>query len=563
MNSTTPHVYPVWLDGQWRAARSSSPPFQAINPRTGEALPGAFPVSDWQDLETAMASAARAFEDLRSATRDQLARFLTDYADRIERDAETLADNATLETGLPVAPRLRDVEIPRTVNQLRQAAGAAVDGNWALPTIDTANNIRSCHAAIGPVVVFGPNNFPFAYNAIAGGDFASAIAAGNPVIAKSHPAHPTTTRLLAERCDAALAAAGLPAGTVQLLYHFPADDGLRMMADGRVAALGFTGSRHAGLALKAACDAAGKPSYLEMSSVNPVVILPGALAERLDDVVDKFCNSCLMATGQFCTNPGLVILLEGDDTERFIHRVRERFAATPAGVLLTEGVRTSLAAGVAKVVGAGAQVVTGGGEAGSTAPSPRASPLMREVTGGGAAGSTAPVSFPNTLLRISGSEFLENPATFQTEMFGNASLFVIARDIEQVVEIVRNLEGNLTGTIFSAQSSGVDEADYARVAPHLRQRVGRFNDDKMPTGVLVTAAMNHGGPYPATGHPGFTAVGFPACVRRFSMLQCYDGVRQEHLPPLLQNKNPTGRTWRLIDGAWTQADVPSAPPAAS
>ncbi len=539
MNPTPPHVYPVWLDGQWRAAQSSSPPFQAINPRTDEALPGSFPVSAWQDLELALASAARAFEELRNVPREQLARFLTDYADRIEHDAETLASTATLETGLPVAPRLREVEIPRTVNQLRQAAGAAADGNWALPTIDTANNIRSCHAAIGPVVVFGPNNFPFAYNAIAGGDFASAIAAGNPVIAKSHPAHPTTTRLLAERCAAAMAAAGLPAATVQLLYHFASADGLRMMADPRVASLGFTGSRHAGVALKAACDAAGKPSYLEMSSVNPVVILPGALAERLDDVVEKFCTSCLMATGQFCTNPGLVILTEGERTEQFIQRVQERFSAAPPGVLLTAGVRESLAAGVAKVVGAGARV----------------------MTGGGAAGSNAPVSFPNTLLRISGSEFLENPATFQTEMFGNASLFVIARDTKQIVEIVRSLEGNLTGTIFSAQSSGVDEVDYARVAPHLRQRVGRFNDDKMPTGVIVTAAMNHGGPYPATGHPGFTAVGFPACVRRFSMLQCYDGVRQEHLPPLLQNKNPTGKTWRLIDGGWTQADVPSAPAA--
>ena len=525
-------VHPIWLGGKWEPASASGGTFSGANPKTGETLSEVYPVSTWNECDRALANAATAFRQLLETPRNEIAEFLRTYADRLESNAQQLAETAAMETGLPMSPRLKDVELPRTTNQLRQAADAAADGGWALPTIDSKNNIRSQHGAIGPVIVFGPNNFPFAYNSIAGGDFASAIAAGNPVIAKAHPAHPTTTRLMAELCAQALAQTKLPAGTVQLLYHMSQADGLRMVADERAAAVGFTGSRRAGLALKAACDAAGKPSYLEMSSVNPVVILPGAIAERTDDIVDKFCTSCLMATGQFCTNPGLVILIAGPETDGFVAKVATKFREAPAGVLLTEGVLNSLFENVQQLVKSGAQAMVGG----------------KRTNGPG-------FSFENTLLSVSGGRFLEDPLAFQTEMFGNASLFVLARDVDQVTKIIEHLEGNLTGTIFSAASNRSDETAYQRIAPALRKKVGRLNDDKMPTGVLVTAAMNHGGPYPSTGHAGFTAVGFPACVRRFSMLECFDGVREEHLPETLRNQNPTGVLWRFVDGTWTQGNV--------
>ena len=182
-----------------------------------------------------------------------------------------------LKRRLPGAPRLKDVELPRTTSQLRQAAAAAREGSWALPTIDTKLNIRSCLASIGPVWVFGPNNFPFAFNSVAGGDFAAAIAAGNPVIAKANTSHPGTTRRVAELAQQAAEKTEMPSGTVQLIYRTSHADGLRLVADARTGATGYTGSRHAGLALKAAADAAGKPIYLELSSINPVVILPGAI----------------------------------------------------------------------------------------------------------------------------------------------------------------------------------------------------------------------------------------------------------------------------------------------
>ena len=242
-----------------------------------------------------------------------------------------------------------------------------VEGSWALPTIDTKNQIRSCFEPIGPVVVFGPNNFPFAFSGVAGGDFAAAIAAGNPVIGKAHPLHPGTGRLLAEAAVAAIADAGLPPATVQLIYKIDHQSGQRLVSDSRVGASAFTGSRAAGMALKNAADAAGKPIYLEMSSINPVVILPGALAERGSKVAAEFASSCLMGGGQFCTNAGLVVLFAGARTEQFIDEVKSAFDAAQPPALLSEGVAKGLAESVKTLRSAGADLLTATGRPGRRA----------------------------------------------------------------------------------------------------------------------------------------------------------------------------------------------------
>jgi NADP-dependent aldehyde dehydrogenase len=523
-------VYPVLIAGEWRTARAAGT-FHAENPATGETLPGEFPTSTWEDCAAVLNAAAEAAATLRTLPPERLADFLTRYAARLEVRASEIVAVAATETGLPATPRLEKVELPRTTNQLRQAAAAAVDGSWALPVIDAKINLRSLLEPLGPVLVFGPNNFPFAYNGVAGGDFAAAIAAGNPVIAKAHPSHPGTSRLLAEEALAAVRESGLPPATVQMLYNIAPADGLRLVADPRLGAVAFTGSRAGGLRLKAAADAAGKPIYLELSSINPVVILPGALAERGPKIAGEFTTSCLMASGQFCTNPGLVILTAGEDTEKFIAAVAEKFAAAPVAPLLSAVVARGLQTNLATLLAAGAHLVTGG--------QPVAAPGCR---------------FANTLLRVSGDAFLAAPEKLQTEVFGNASLFVIARDAAQVAAVLDHLEGNLTGCIYS-DTAGADEAVYQALAPRLRRRVGRLLNDKMPTGVAVSPAMNHGGPYPATGHPGFTAVGFPASLRRFAMLASYDNVRPARLPAALQDKNSNGKMWRLVDGALTQKDV--------
>ena len=419
------------------------------------------------------------------------------------------------------------MELPRTTGQLRQAADAALDGSWALPTIDTRNQIRSCFEPLGPVVVFGPNNFPFAFSGLAGGDFAAAIAAGNPVIGKAHPLHPGTGRLLAEAALAALGETGLPLATVQMIYKIDHESGQRLVSDSRVGASAFTGSRSAGMALKNAADAVGKPIYLEMSSINPVVILPGALAERGGKIAADFSSSCLMGGGQFCTNAGVVLLFADAQTDAFIEEVKTAFDASQPPALLSEGVATGLAHSVKTLRSAGADLVT----------APAAAPTRAR--------------HPNTLLRVTGAQFLSEPGKLQTEAFGSASLCVIVRDAAEAESVLSHLEGNLTGCIYS-DTQGSDEALYARLAPALRRRVGRLLNDKMPTGVAVSPAMNHGGPFPATGHPGFTAVGIPASLRRFGMLCCYDNVREHRLPAALRNENPNGRMWRFVDGTMTQ-----------
>jgi NADP-dependent aldehyde dehydrogenase len=522
-------LQPVLIAGEWRAAQSSST-FRAENPATGELLPDEFPVSTWADCDAILDAAVAAAAALRAVPPEQIAAFLTRFADRIEARKTDLVAAANAETALPKSPRLAEVELPRTTNQLRQTADAVREGSWALPAIDSKLNIRSLLGPLGPVLVIGPNNFPFAYNGAAGGDFAAAVAAGNPVIAKAHPCHPLTSKLLAEEALAAVRETGLPPATVQMFYQVSPADGLRLVADKRLGGFGFTGSRAAGMKLKAAADAVGKPAYLEMSSINPVVILPGALAERGEKIADEFAGSCLAACGQMCTSPGLVVLLAGEAAEKFIAGVKGRLEAAVPVPLLSSGVARNLEAGVNALRAAGAELVAGG------------TPL----TGN---------RFANTLLRVSGENFLLSPDPLQAEAFGNASLVVVARDAAQASQILGCLEGNLTGSIYS-DTQGADDALYARFAPLLRGKAGRLLNDKMPTGVAVTAAMNHGGPFPATGHPGFTAVGVPAALRRFVMLQCYDNVRPDRLPPALQNQNPNGKMWRHIDGLWTQADVP-------
>lgn len=521
---------PVLIAGEW-VKSTAQRSFHAVNPRTKEPIPESYPISDWVEIERTIRASADAFEALRETPVEQRATFLDRFAERVEARADELVAMAHAETGLPVEPRLKNVELPRTTNQLRQAAVAARERSWQLLTIDSSANIRSMLAPIGPVNVFGPNNFPFAFNSAAGGDFAAAIAAGNPVIAKANSSHPGTTRLFAEEALAAIKASDLHPATVQLLYRTEHADGEKLVSHPLIGATGYTGARSAGLVLKKAADAVGKPIYLELSSVNPVVILPGALQERLEAVAADFCTSCLMGAGQFCTNPGMLLLIAGAETEAFLKLVADKFRSAPVGTLLSPAVQSSLEKNVATIVKSGADVVAGG-------------------TSGGGAGC----SYANTLLRTSGSKFRDNPHGLQTEAFGNVSLAVVVEDRAELLAVLNALEGNLTGTVYS-HTAGDDDRDYQAVEPALRAKVGRLLNDKMPTGVAVSPAMNHGGPFPATGHPAFTAVGIPAAIRRFASLYCYDNVREHRLPIELRDENITATPWRLIDGNWTRGDV--------
>jgi NADP-dependent aldehyde dehydrogenase len=523
-------VQPVLIAGQWAASQGTAS-FRAVNPATKEPLESEFPISPLSEIEAAIDAASEASRAMRGWPGERFGAFLERYADRIEERTDALVAAAHAETALPAEGRLKGGELPRTTNQLRQAAAAAREGTWSQPVIDTKNDIRTILGPVGPVSVFGPNNFPFAFNSIAGGDFAAAVAAGNPVIAKGHSSHPETTRLFAVEAQHAADETGMPPGFVQLIYRTSHTDGTQLVAHPKIGASGYTGSRRAGLVLKQAADAAGKPIYLELSSINPVFVLPGAIAERAAAIAEEFTGSCLLGTGQFCTNPGLVVLVAGDATEAFIADVAKRFEAAPVGTMLSEGVQTNFADGIRQLTQSGAMLVAGG------------------APGGGNG-----YCYANTLLRVDGTTFLERSEQLQAEAFGNSSLFVVAKSAEKLPDIAARLEGNLTGGIYS-HTSGGDDALYDSVAPVLREKVGRLLNDNMPTGVAVSPAMNHGGPFPATGHPGFTAVGIPASICRFAALHCYDRVRPHRLPPLLQDANPKNTAWRSIDGRYTQEDV--------
>lgn len=523
---------PISIAGEWLQARNPVDTFTAVNPATKSPLAARYPVSSIEDVELALQAAQDAVTALHTVPPESIAAFLDLYADEIEARTDPLVEIANLETGLPREPRLRTVELPRTTTQLRLAAAAVRDRSWSLATIDTQANIRSRYESLGgPVVVLGPNNFPFAFNSTAGGDFAAAVAAGNPVIAKANTGHPGTTRLLTEAALAAVQASGLPAGMVQLLYHTPPDVGYTLVSHPLTGATAFTGSKRAGLHLKEAADRAGKPIYLEMSSINPVFLLPGALTERLSDIAGELYASCSLGAGQFCTKPGLVVIQADENSETFTAEVLQHFDQNPGGTLLGASGIEGIVSALEVLQQHGAEIMTGGTE--------------MESPG---------YAFANTLLRVSGEAFLAQSDALQTEAFGTVSLMVIARDTTQMKEIAAVLEGSLTGCIYSHRR-GADDEMYNQLAPIVRQKVGRLLNDKMPTGVAVSPAMNHGGPYPATGHPGFTAVGIPASLLRFAALRSYDNIRPDRLPPELQDKNPTGSMWRFIDLEWTQRDV--------
>jgi NADP-dependent aldehyde dehydrogenase len=533
MATTTHATHPVLIAGEWRPA-STSETFTAFDPSTGEPLPDRYPVSSIDDVQAAAEAgraAAVALRALPDAT-ERLARFLDRYAAAIDGAASALVEMAARETAYPATPRLGTVELPRTTNQLRQAAAAMRDRSWCRATIDTKLNIRSMYAPLGgAVAVFGPNNFPFAFNSLAGGDFAAAIAAGNPVIGKANTSHPGTTRLFAELAAAAVRDEGLPPATVQLLYRTPPDAGFALVAHPMIGATGFTGSKFAGLQLKAAADRAGKPIYLEMSSVNPLFILPGALAERGDAIAKDLFDSCALGGGQFCTRPGLAVVQAGDAATAFVQRVTDLFREGATGTLLGAASAGAIASALDVLQRHGAQVLAGG----------QPIPGRR-------------YAFANTLLRATGKAFIANAEALQTEAFATVNLLVVTRGLDEMCAVAHAIDGNLTGCVYS-DTRGSDDEAYGRLAPILRERVGRLLNDKMPTGVAVSPAMNHGGPYPATGHPGFTAVGIPASLLRFAALQCYDNVRPHRLPPELGDVNPTGTMWRMVDGEMTQRTV--------
>jgi 2,5-dioxopentanoate dehydrogenase len=506
---------------------ASDETFTAVDPATGEALDPPFHAAGPREVDRACALAAAAFDTYGETSPAERAAFLEAIATEILAIGDELIVRAMAESGLPRG-RLEG-ERGRTVGQLRLFAEVARRGDAIRARIDPAQpdrapaprpDLRLRMVGLGPVAVFGASNFPLAFS-VAGGDTASALAAGCPVVVKGHPAHPGTSELVGRAVRKAVAGAGLPEGVFSLLSGPSIELGQALVADPRIKAVGFTGSRGGGLALVAAAAARPEPIpvYAEMSSVNPVFLLPGALRDRAEALATGFIGSLNLGAGQFCTNPGLVFALEGPDLDRFVAAAAAALTDAPAAVMLTPGIHASYERGVRELSCHPAIAERARGKVGEGINQGR-----------------------GALFETTAQAFRADPA-LSHEIFGASSLVVRCPDVDTMVSAIDGLEGQLTASLHMADE---DLPIAQRLMPGLQRRAGRILANGWPTGVEVGHAMVHGGPFPATSDGRSTSVGSLA-IERFLRPVCYQDLPDGLLPPALRDGNPWGLAVR-IDG---------------
>jgi len=515
----------------FREGAEASERFYGINPADGQRLQPGFSPATAAEVDLSAHLASEAFAIYGRTTPQTRAAFLRTIAANLESIADELIDRAHNETALP-KPRLQG-ETARTCHQLRLFAEVAEEGSWVGARIDRADlgrkptpkpDIRSMLRPLGPVVVFGASNFPLAFS-VAGGDTASALAAGNPVIVKAHPAHPGTSELVGQAIRASISTCNLPEGVFSLLFDGGTKVGGALVVHPLVKAVGFTGSRRAGRALTALAAARPEPIpfFGEMSSTNPVFVLPGALRERGEGIANGLHGSFTLGAGQFCTKPGMVFLPQGAEAQTFSETLRQLVRESKDHYLLTAGIRSSYRAAVV---------------------ARKAHTSVKSVTERASSESELPVGA--VLFETDAASFLSNVG-LDGEIFGPTTLLVKHSTREELLRIARALEGHLTATIHGTAQ---DLDDFADLIAILENKVGRLIFNGFPTGVEVTHAMVHGGPYPATSDGRSTSVGSLA-VLRFVRPVCYQGFPNEALPAELKDDNPLG-IWRMIEGRMTR-----------
>ncbi len=518
-----------------QAVRGSAAEFYATNPASGECLEPGFAGGGAIEVDAACRMAEAAFDSYRETPLEQRAAFLETIAEELLALGDALIDRAMAESALPRA-RLEG-ERARTVFQMRLYAKVVRDGRWLDATLDSPLpdrkplprvDLRRRNIALGPVAVFGASNFPLAYS-VAGGDTASALAAGCPVIAKSHPSHLGTSELAGRAIQAAVARCGLPEGVFSLVLGEGNAIGEALVQHPAIQAVGFTGSRRGGLALARLCAARPQPIpiYAEMSSVNPLFLLPAALEARAGAIGAGFVDSVTLGVGQFCTNPGLVFAMAGPAFERFVAAAATALSGKPLGIMLNQGIVEAFGKGCARL----------GTSAGVDLVSESAAPA---TSNGSVVRAAQPVLF-----RTMGSTFLSTPALAE-EIFGPASLLVACESFEDMLRVARGLEGQLTSGIHLDPADAEDLAQARTLLPILERKAGRLLINSFPTGVEVGYAIIHGGPYPATTDSRSTSVGARA-IERFLRPVCYQDFPEALLPPVLQQANPLGIE-RVEDG---------------
>lgn len=510
--------------------------FSAYSPGTGKDLEPLFHEASDAEVERAMQSAEEAFADYRNRSPEGRAGFLEAIADEIEALGDELIERASAETGLPAA-RIT-MERGRTCGQLRLFASVVREGSWVDARIDSAMpdreplprpDIRRMLRAIGPVVVFGSSNFPLAFST-AGGDTASAFAAGCTVVVKAHRAHPGTGELVGGAISRAAKKCGLPSGVFSMIHGGGSTVGVAMVRHPAAAAVGFTGSQAAGRALFDAAAARPHPIpvFAEMSSLNPMFLLPDAVATRGQAIAEGLLGSFTLGVGQFCTKPGLVFALNNEATETLVGALASLVDAAPCGTMLTSDIRASFEANRDKVTSAGG---------------------VSQLASASATPETDKTQAVPSVAQTTAAQFLASPE-LATEAFGPFTLVVVAETIDEMTACARAMEGQLTASLHGTEQ---DLAGAGELLEAAERMAGRVIINGYPTGVEVCPAMNHGGPYPATTDVRYTSVG-TAAMLRFARPVCYQGFADALLPTQLQNANP-GKIQRLVNGELTRKEI--------
>ncbi|WP_221390843.1 aldehyde dehydrogenase (NADP(+)) [Dyadobacter sp. NIV53] len=509
--------------------------FQSYVPALNIYLPEKFHKATMDEVSRAMELAAKAFDEYALIPATQRAGFLMAITEEIMALGDTLLQRAHQETGLPLA-RLQG-ERARTINQLTQFAELIREGSWVEASIDTAipdrtpipkSDLRKMFVPIGPVIVFGSSNFPFAYS-VAGVDTGPALAAGNPVIVKAHAAHPGVSDLTAQAIVKAAQRTGMPDGVFSMLYDDGFEVGAALVKHPESKAVGFTGSYKGGMALYRLGQEREEPIpvYAEMGSVNPIVILPDYLKNHAVQLARTLAGSVTLGAGQFCTNPGLVFVTETENLDIFEENYKSEISNVPSATMLTSGIQNNFYKLRDELF---------------------AQENVTELAVS-ESGSDEQNQSQATIARVSGQDFIANPKLHE-EVFGPFSVLVVCKNTDELLEAVSHLKGQLTASLMA---DAPEAAKYPALLQKLSQISGRFIMNGVPTGVEVCPSMHHGGPFPAASIPFYTSVGRHS-ILRFVRPQTFQDWPDVLLPVALKNDNPLG-LFRLINNKTTTSAI--------
>lgn len=500
--------------------------FNVVNPQSGKRLKPFFYEATKDEVKEASALAKQAFRIYAEVSFEERAKLLETIADEILIIGNKLIQRCHIETALPVM-RLEG-ERERTVNQLRMFAKLLRNGNWLQASIDIDKSqnrdIRLTQIPLGPVAVFGASNFPFAFS-VAGGDTASALAAGCPVIVKANPSHPGTSEMVAYAIIKSIEKLNLPKGIFSMLQGQSHMVGLELVQNPKIKVVGFTGSFKAGKELFKAASSRIEPIpvYAEMGSTNPIFIFPKALKSRNTELAKQLLESVTLGVGQFCTNPGLIFLHDNKESEDFIEKFSKLITKTPSGTMLGEHVKNGYETGIKEISN-----IKG----------------LKKLAQGKLDDGICEAN--SQVFETNFKTFIENPR-LEEEVFGPSTIFVKIKSNEDFDNIVQNLKGHLTASIHAADDELNSNSEFVKM---LQAKVGRLIFNDFPTGVNVCPSMHHGGPYPATTNIRYTSVGTRA-IYRFVRPICYQNTPNELLPLELKDENPLD-ILRNVNGKLTQ-----------